>query len=885
MTISHAQMNGGRIIGWSAIEITAIPLAESLGDNINEVFIRRDSLFADLMRTVAGYGTQQETFVELLCIGQPVQGQIYSAQPRLFVVFRRLGSVQSEIDKCIVSLSANWQSALSSFGYSVMPAGNEFVSLINDINAQSILSIEKQPRTSLVPGQMMYLCHLDEIHLTMLTNLSAVYEAVSRSPGTAVTIQLAATKITSSERQFIDGVTYYLDTMNRQGRPCDGTGCYQRFQMLKDDICFLGSILVFGTRGDAAAVSGIIAGLLKGEEQQTAIVEKDRSKQAAPIKNGFAAWPWNYLTAILSAANAAENVPMQFKRLMYVFSTAEIRAFFHFPIDDGQVRGIPVNRNAVTRETFAKNVINGDNINLGHLIGTGSQRAEIGTGLKNFSRHALVVGMPGTGKTTFSVNILLQFYKRGIPFLAIEPTKSEYRALIDAIPGLQVFTPGKNDVVPFIMNPFLPPEGITLEVFKPSLVSAFKAAFSMPNPLDILFARAIDNCYTEHGWRNYSRTGDPETHPFGIQEFIRSFKSVIQTSDYSKETKGNMESAGVFRLTDLIVKGGNIYDTEKGIPLKDLLRKPTVIELNAIGDREQKALLMALLLINIVLFTKNNQAGDGNLKNILLIDEAHVLLGNSAKSLSEGSASAGTSTVQAIQDMIVEIRSYGTGIIIADQSPEKVTHEVVGNTDVKVAFRLEDTNDRRLIKNNTNMSDSAERNLAMLNTGEAYVYFRGLKTPILVMTEDIREKEGIRLVVQDDELRNRVDYWKGRQQLLKPYSECDACSVCCQCDFRLRDDARYYAEKYFAKDKPAIRDKEALVKYAASMYKRIPVENSSYQRKGLQQLVYCSCIKYLRKAMLDTTVILSEGDITKVLQYTMNKFYTEQNTALHPLEY
>lgn len=874
MAVAFVQLKGGRLIGWSVIEVTAIPLAEVFGDNLNDTLSRRDSLFADLMRTVAGYGTQQETFVELLCIGQPVQGQVFTAQPRMFVVFRRIGVGQTEIERCISTLMTHWQTLLSSFGFSTSPIGDEFSSLVKNINTQSILSVEKKPKASMVPGQMMYVCYTDDLKLRLPTNLSSVYEAISRMPGVALSVQLTATKFTVSERQFVGGVLYFLDTMNRQGRHCDGELCYHQLQMLEEDLCYLGSIVVFGSHGDAAVLSGIISGIMKGEEQQIAIAEQNRSHQASPLMTGFAAWPWNYLTAILSSHTDSQSIPDQFKRLIHVFSASEIRTFFHFPIDDGRVQGFSVNRTAITRDTFAKNVINGDNIRLGHLLGPSGNASAIGTNLKNFSRHALVVGMPGTGKTTFSVNLLLQFYKQNpsIPFLAIEPTKSEYRAMIDAIPGLQVFTPGKNDVVPFIINPFIPPNGITLEVFKPSLVSAFKAAFSMPNPLDILFARAIDTCYTEHGWRSYTKTGDPDARPFGLQEFIRSFKSVIQTSDYSKEIKGNMESAGVFRLTDLIVKGGNIYDTEKSIPLEDLLRKPTVIELNAIGDREQKALIIALLLINIVLFTKNNQAGDGKLKNILLIDEAHVLLGNSVKNSSDGNASAGASTVQAIQDMIVEIRSYGTGIIIADQSPEKVTHEVVGNTDVKVSFRLEDANDRHLIKNNTNMNDADERNLATLNTGEAYVYFRGLKTPVPITTEDIREKEGIRLVVSDEELHSRVEYWESRKSILMPYRECDICAICSECNFKLREDARYFAEMLFAKDKQAIKDKDTLMKYAASVYKRITFDEAQYDEKTKRKLVYCTCIKYLRKATLDTTVALSSTETKRLLEYVVNKY-------------
>ena len=81
---------------------------------------------------------------------------------------------------------------------------------------------------------------------------------------------------------------------------------------------------------------------------------------------------------------------------------------------------------------------------------------------------------------------------------------------------------------------------------------------------------------------------------------------------------------------------------------------------------------MALLLIMICVYTKNNVSGDGKLKNVLFIDEAHVLLAGGSSSSSEGAADSQGSTVEALEDMIAEIRSYGTSIIIADQSPTKV---------------------------------------------------------------------------------------------------------------------------------------------------------------------------------------------------------------------
>ena len=246
-------------------------------------------------------------------------------------------------------------------------------------------------------------------------------------------------------------------------------------------------------------VSGRLRSILQREDNSVGVSAINRTGNLPHYKRAFAMYPWNMIAFKTQRPEKPEITPTHFRRMVHMVSAAEALTFFHTPIDEGTVTGFAVNRIRMSRETFGKGVIDEASIQLGRLMGTGSNVVPFGAPLKDFTRHALVVGMPGTGKTTFSVNLLLQFYKRGIPFLAIEPTKSEYRAMIDAVPDLQVFTPGKNSVVPFIINPFLPPDGITLETFKPSLVSAFKAAFSMPTPLDILFANAIDTCYVKHG--------------------------------------------------------------------------------------------------------------------------------------------------------------------------------------------------------------------------------------------------------------------------------------------------------------------------------------------------------------------------------------------------
>ncbi len=854
-----------------------IPAAANLDSDTAAALKKNMTMFAEMVNVVAHGSSQQDTALELLCVTKSVSGQTYDAQPIIFIVIRKFGRNQRLIEEKLRTFCDSCAASLQASAYTIKSADrswDDLRELLSGIKETSALSLEKQVRIGTLTGHAGYMCYTNPYRLDEVSNFERVYEAMSHYPGMALSFQIIPTMFVQAEASFIQGVMLYIDMPTRPGQPPvqtnDAVDYYRRMQEVLDKHQFLYNIMLFGP-SDATIMAGSrLRSILQHEDEAVGLTLSDRTGQLPHFADSYPMYPWNMVTYKTQHPAKPEVTPKHFMRMVHMISASEVLAFFHTPIDNGLITGFSVNRIRMSRETFAKGVIDNNSVQLGKLMGTGSSDVPFGAPLKGFTRHALVVGMPGTGKTTFSVNLLLQFYKRGIPFLAIEPTKSEYRAMIDAVPDLQVFTPGKNSVVPFIINPFLPPDGIPLETFKPSLVSAFKAAFSMPSPLDILFANAIDACYVKHGWRGYSKRGDPGTQLFGLHEFVLTFREIIRNSSYSAESKGNMESAGVFRLLNLVIQNGNIYDTENSVPLQDLLRKPTIIELNAIDNQEQKALIMALLLINIILYTKHNQAGDGNLKNILLIDEAHVLLGGGTQT-QEGAAEAGASTVRALQNMIVEIRSYGTGIIIADQSPQKVTKEIVGNTDVKIMFQLVQVEDKSIIAASSNMSEADEDQLSRLNTGEAYAYFRGLVEPVRIMTEDIREKEGIRLVVPDSELQQRMHYWDDKQELLKPYSDCSICSICRKCDFTLRDDAKYYVEQMFMKDKPQLKEKQALFSKIVNMGKRLKEIASGYEGECFRQLLYCVCIRYVRKAALETPVVLSHTEMERAIIRALNQ--------------
>ena len=99
-------------------------------------------------------------------------------------------------------------------------------------------------------------------------------------------------------------------------------------------------------------------------------------------------------------------------------------------------------------------------IQLGQVVlQSGISAHEARLPLDDLTKHAFLTGMPGFGKTTSAFNLLLQLYDHGIPFLVIEPVKTEYRSLSSHVKSLQVLTPGEY-VAHFMLNIFDPPPGL-----------------------------------------------------------------------------------------------------------------------------------------------------------------------------------------------------------------------------------------------------------------------------------------------------------------------------------------------------------------------------------------------------------------------------------------
>lgn len=716
-------------------------------------------------------------------------------------------------------------------------------------------------------------------------NHAMLFQSLQKSDNSFVSFQLMPTTMQDYEANVLQYLNIHLEPHIRNSMPNaygmsmyepyaqPAYNAYQHYMDKRGQPIYQYNIAVGSMSGNSGFLANQVIASIKTQASNAPEL------QAIPVQlNRYAfnaeSFP-TYLSSLLQQQYRDRLIwggniipPNALFRFPFLVTADEALMFFRLPYDDGKIVGIKGTVFQSSNELLDPTVTDVKNVIFGKSASAGEM--PIGAPAKLFSQHALIVGMPGTGKTTFCVNLLLQFHKKGIPFLAIEPTKAEYRGLIDAVPGLQVFTPGNNNISPFILNPFIPPKGVRIEKYIPSLYTAFKAAFDMFSPLDVIFLKAIRSTYIRYGWRDYSQVGDPNVVPFGFHEFIIEFQRIIKESNYPKDVKGNLQSAGVLRLSNIIEQNRNIFDTIHTISIEDLLSKPTVLELNAIDDTEQKALIIALLLINIAVYTKSKQTEVSDLSNIIMLDEAHVLLDQKASG-TEKQTSQQNFAVQLVENLIAEIRSYGTGIMIADQRPSAVGSSIVANTDIKIAFRLTSGREKDIICESMDLNDHMRQQLSQLEKGQAYTFYHKLKKPQMVVTPDIRAKERIRISVPDIEIRQRNHYWDNKQDMLKPYLNCRYCKCGNGCNFRLRADAEYFSNLIWNNKHRDIVDPQSLWKYITGIPAMLKGKLEKYRLDDRRVLTKCVCIALQRKAEIEKGIILDDGKIRNALQYNLDE--------------
>jgi len=351
--------------------------------------------------------------------------------------------------------------------------------------------------------------------------------------------------------------------------------------------------------------------------------------------------------------------------------------------------------------------------------------------VNELTRHVLISGVTGSGKTQTIKKILRELSKQGIPFLVIEPAKSEY----SSFPGVSYIEAGNPD------------KALRLNLFEPVayngrktpmlthidyLRSVFQASYALFPPLPFLLEAVIHKGYWDNGW---SLRDDGEEHPLPtLPQLLDSIDGVINQAGYTDKVASDLKAALKLRLSNLLLGyKDDVFDNIETSPsIHQIMTRPTVICLKRIVDDEQKALLMAFLLAAI--YEYRELVGQQlTLQHVTVIEEAHRILSRTAGFSGDPElVNPKAKAVEFFGNLLAEIRAYGEGLIIAEQIPTKLIPEVIKNTGLKITHKLVSQDDKEIIASAMNFEEGHERFLAILEPGQAVVFSEKTVSPVVV---------------------------------------------------------------------------------------------------------------------------------------------------------
>ncbi|HSH61657.1 MAG TPA: DUF87 domain-containing protein [Acidimicrobiales bacterium] len=346
----------------------------------------------------------------------------------------------------------------------------------------------------------------------------------------------------------------------------------------------------------------------------------------------------------------------------------------------------------------------------------------------DLNQHVLVAGLPGFGKTS-TVQLLLRrmYMDLGVPFLVIDPTKTDYEPLIDdlAAGGADALIVRlSRDAVGF--NPLAVPSGVSPAVHAGRVIAAFDAAFELTTwfPLaHVLLSRAVYRLYDD-----LAVSGEQPT----LRDLYRTVGDLIRHSQFGAELRGNLEGSLLGRLEFLAtgpagraLAGGS----EAAIEWSSICDRPSLIELGAFAGPAERSLVFALIIASFVSWREAHLVT--GLAHVTVLEEAHRLL----------RATRGTQAgVETFVDAIAELRGAGEGFIVVDQAPSMLHPGVLKLTGTKIAHRLVDADERAAVGSSMVLEAQQFDDVARLAPRRAVAYAASSAAAVLVDIDDAEVK-------------------------------------------------------------------------------------------------------------------------------------------------
>lgn len=447
------------------------------------------------------------------------------------------------------------------------------------------------------------------------------------------------------------------------------------------------------------------------------------------------------------------------------------------------VSGIPV----IECASFGRNVLYAQEGSTGKKIDFGTihhmyddEVARVLLNKNSFTSHTFVTGSTGAGKSNAIYHLLDKMCfemcedSEKTHFMVIEPAKGEYKDIFGGYDNVQVLGTNPKKTKLLRINPFSFPEDIHVLEHIDRLIEIFNVCWPMYAAMPAVLKESIERAYEVAGWDltnsecKYEFDGK-KTYPNFI-DVLNQVNTVISESKYSADSKGDYVGALSMRISSLTNGINGQILTSNELSYEELFDQNVIVDLSRVGSIETKSLLMGLLVVKLQEYRMASAKGNNKvLSHVTILEEAHNLLKRTSTEQSAESSNLVGKSVEMLANAIAEMRTYGEGFIIVDQSPGLMDMSVIRNTNTKIILRLPDATDRELVGRAANLNDKQIIELAKLKTGVCAVYQNNWIEPVLCHIDEWDDKKSKKYTGKGEDIPDSAVIKKKIVQLvLKP---------------------------------------------------------------------------------------------------------------------
>lgn len=372
--------------------------------------------------------------------------------------------------------------------------------------------------------------------------------------------------------------------------------------------------------------------------------------------------------------------------------------------------------------------------------------------LESFRSHCFITGSTGSGKSNTTYRILDEMIEHKIPFLVVEPAKGEYKRYYGKLPGIHVYCTNPRYYSMLHINPFRFNQGIHVLEHLDRLIEIFNACWPLYAAMPAILKESFERAYIKCGWDLENSIYIPNGHSKfpTFNDVLEALPEIINSSSYSSDSKGDYTGALVTRVKSLTNGiSGQVLCSVNDIDEEYLFDHNTIVDLSRVSSLETKSLLMGVLILKLNEYRMCTSEENQPLRHVTVMEEAHNILKRSPTGGSEGS-NVQAKSVEMISSAIAEMRTYGEGFIIVDQSPTAVDVSAVKNTNTKIIMRLPDYEDCKIAGLSMGLNDSQIREISRFPMGVAVVYQNNWVEAVLTQIDKSEEQYHQTDLITDD---------------------------------------------------------------------------------------------------------------------------------------